>query len=233
MDKRLLPQFSLRGALGAIGVFACELGLLRWCGADDAFIAVPATALPFCVAMELALSGKRPPQPRMSFNWYAKSHALLALGGALVSAGAMASLAYAGVPKVVAPLPFCTIIAPLFSFPLWIDAAIPFGAYVLANLYLGRTSLPAPLPLRYFFLLGIGSMLTAYWFYDGWSYGIEFQGRAYVWAELAINAGALAILWLFWLWRHRRATRMQATMFGMLFFLWLFLFGFAWLGELP
>lgn len=233
LERPSLPQFSLRSVLLAIGVIGCELGLIRWFGDDYVAVVIAVTVLPFCLAMELAFQAKIPEQPRMSLGWYLRAHALLVVGGCALSALALYQVYRAGVPRAATPLPFCAVLAPMFELGIWVDYGIPVLAFVAATLYLGRTPNAAPLRLRFALLLGIASVLTADWFWSGWSFGRQYHGSAYVWATLATNVASLLILWAYWFWKRRRVTLLQACAFAWALFAWLFLFAFPWLGELP
>jgi hypothetical protein len=160
MDGPSPPQFSLRSAFIAIALIASELGLIRWCGQDFLVIAVAITALPFCVAMELVFPASRPRQPRMSLAWYFGAHILLVVVGGLLGALALLFVYFSGVPQAGTPLPLCAVLAHLYEFGIGVDVSIPLLAFVAATLYLGRTPNPAPIRLRFPFLLGIGSALT-------------------------------------------------------------------------
>lgn len=199
MDRPSPRQFWLRSALIAIGLVSCELGLIHWFGIDYISVVVSATVLPFSVAMELIFSANDPPKPRMGTARYVRAHSVLVVGGGIINALGVYSARNSGVPRAATPLPLCTILAPMFGFGIWIEAGMPLLAFMAATLYLGRTPNAAPIRLRFPFLLGNASILTAVWFWSGWSFGTEYQGSAYVLTTLVTNIAWLLLLWSYWI----------------------------------
>jgi hypothetical protein len=228
-----LPQFRIRSMMLWIGAIACTLALAQWLGPG---LPIVFSVFPLSLLVERVLGGHpRAPFARRSSSGTASSLAALILGATLCTLAAWCG-SWQGMPRVLSPLPLFVVV-PLFASGdprfWWIVGPIPFGAFVLMNLYQLRIASPAPLPTRFPVLLGLATAFSGCWFIGGWEYGVRYQGASYTQAVALINFSFLAVLWGWWLAVRRRAHRAAAFGFATLLHSWLFWFAFPWLGELP
>jgi len=236
MQRLHHPRFSIQGLMVLIGAVACTLALLRWLG-PLALIVI--AVFPFSLLVE-RLFGATPPAPRAqtSFDGAAANLVGLILCASLSTLASWYAF-LAGVPTVRSPFPFFVIVplvsasSPGYEGFWWNVAPIPFGTFLLMNLYQLRETGSAPLRMRFSVLLVPATVLSFLYFALGWAYGVRFQGVSHTLAVGVINLLFLLVLWGWWLAIERRTSKTAALGFATLLHCWLFWFAFPYLGELP
>ena len=138
-----------------------------------------------------------------------------------------------------APLPLLVVVPLFVASGLeyadhWcLAASIPFSTFFLMNFYQLRVAGPAPLRVRFTFLLGVATAFSLLYFVMGWQYGIRYQGAPHTLATAAINLFFLLALWGWWLAIRQKASKPSASCVRNTASFWLFWFAFPYLGELP
>ena len=134
-----------------------------------------------------------------------------------------------GPPTVITPYPLIVLITAFtVGYPAFVFPALLFLAWS-HQLLRGDFNVPR----RSVGLLSVLTILTPVHFVMGWSYGIRWDGLAYVLGVTLLNGGILLILWL-WFHRARVQPSFQASLsFHGLLFGWLAWCAFPNLGELP
>ena len=155
----------------------------------------------------------------------------IAAAGALLFT-ASAGLLPSGIPTLVTPFPFITVIPAFWlSGAYFLAVLIPSALFLIWNPKLREGQ--AIMPRRSLILFGAAASLSALWFYGGWEFGVQYQGEIYTRYILAINLGWLAGI-LASLRRYKRAPNfVNNLLFHWLLFTWLSWYAFPYLGELP
>jgi hypothetical protein len=148
-----------------------------------------------------------------------------------------------GYPRVFAPLPMVVVIPQFWSLHAthearslrWVtEYGVPgiVGPVLLLlwNPRLLRGS--STYPRRSTIGLAILSLLSAAWFWAGWSLGVKYEGLFHVLGTLALNAAALTGAWMLALRARRRPSANRNLMAHWLVVAWLVWVAFPWLGEL-
>jgi hypothetical protein len=229
------PQFRIQSLMLLIGVIACALALVQWAG----LLSVLLAAFPLSLVVEYVFRAKPPsPHARPSFSGTAATFVALLLG-AYLSVCAARYACSTGMPTILSPLPLL-VVAPLFvadglqyADPWRFAASIPFSTFFLMNFYQFRVAGPAPVRMRFSFLLGVATAFSVLYFVMGWQYGIRYQGASHTLATAVINRFFLLALWGWWLAIRQKASKPNALAFATLLHCWLFWFAFPYLGELP
>lgn len=134
-------------------------------------------------------------------------------------------------PSELYPLPVIVAIPALLGLG-YAAAAGPMLFFFLWNpgLFRGEVKVPK----RSHILLTIATLLTFMWFFIGWKYGLEFQGRRYNYSVLAINIAWLVGLWAISVRSRKVEPSFRASLLlHWMLFAWLAWYAFPYLGELP
>ena len=135
------------------------------------------------------------------------------------------------------PFPFLTVTPAFILSSLsagrltWAAVLIPSLLFFAWNpaLFWGQSQVPK----RSLVLLLALTVLSAVWFVGSWKYGLEYQGRQYVYAICAINGVWLVALWMIIIGRAHRTSFCGNLLLHWLLFAWLGWYAFPYLGELP
>jgi len=238
MKWLLVRQFRIRSLMLLITAIACAVALVRWVGP---LAAILIGVWPFSLFVERLFTATPPaPHCQPSFSGYAANLILLLVCAALCTVASWFGSAQE-MPTILSPLPLFVVV-PLFAaselgcaqpWCWWFVAPVPLGTFLVMNFYQLRLASSAPLPMRFFFLLGLATACSVYLFVGGWAYGVRYQGASYTLASAGINLSFLLILWGWWLAVRQRASKATALGFATLLHCWLFWFAFPYLGELP
>jgi hypothetical protein len=165
--------------------------------------------------------------------------AVLAVAG-LVGVAAFLSIRD-NVPSTSSPFAFTPAVPALWvfelnervwpSFVLFALACLPVvAAFLAASAHLFRDE--TEIPKRSVVALLVLVLLSVAWFWQGWSYGIQYQGLShtlYVAVCNAIFVGAASVLLVL----NKRTPRFAVNLaFHGIVFSWLAWCAFPWLGEL-
>jgi hypothetical protein len=161
------------------------------------------------------------------------SHWIVAEGVALVLP-AYCGLLLAGIPTLVCPFPFLTVIPPfiLSSVRLsWLALTVPTLLFFSWNpgLLRGQTKVPK----RSLFLLTVLTVLTGVWFVGSWHDGLEYQGRQFIYFTCVANVAWVTLLWAGFVGGSRKPSFNTNLLAHFLLFAWLGWYAFPYLGELP
>lgn len=194
------------------------------------YFVLPALAIPFALTTEAFTTGLGTPLPipfRSQLNRLAWVIGLASIIGWLGY-----TALYAGYPTVMTPLPFLSVILPMYECPLaWVIGlpVIAFMATIVPSVWLVQEGLP----VRFYILLIAASAATVYWLVRGWNYATRYQSSDYAIGVTVVNLLALTVLWIA-LWMLRTSCSFsQKLAFAAAIFFWLFSVAFPWMGELP
>jgi hypothetical protein len=117
-------------------------------------------------------------------------------------------------------------------FTNWLAAFVPMLLFVLWNPGLFRRN--ERIPKRSMVLLVVLTALTCFWFVDGWSLGLQYQGAEYTHVVCIVNLVWLALLWALLFYARIAAPSFGANLlFHFVLFAWLSWYALPSLGELP
>jgi|SRR5579864_449906 len=137
-----------------------------------------------------------------------------------------------GVPTTLSPLPALTVLPGFFFGSPSIAAVVPVLFFVLWNpsLFRGESKIPKRSPV----LLLVSGLLSIVWFVVGWNYGVQYEGRRYVYFVCAANVAWLVLLaGAFSRYMRREPSFAANLVLHLLLFTWLAWYAFPYLGELP
>jgi hypothetical protein len=161
-------------------------------------------------------------------NWQKTSAAGLAL-----IAPAYCGLMLSGVPTLLCPFPFVTIVPVILAAVQLHPLAVLFPTTIFflwcPKLFQGQEKIPT----RSFIFLGVLTVLTAIWFISSWSYGLQYQGPAFTYGTCAVNIGWIILLWSVFTWARGNGRFHANLLAHFLLFAWLGWYAFPYLGELP
>jgi hypothetical protein len=128
-----------------------------------------------------------------------------------------------------------------YPLPLTILAFVGVPVSLLAILFGGlfyftcrRASVDKPrLPKGAAVALSVATIASVGHFVASWSYGVEYQGKAFLYSCVCINAIAVLGLFSIWVLNHRSAMPLSAVAFYFALFAWLGTYAFPYLGEGP
>lgn len=137
----------------------------------------------------------------------------------------------AGYPRPWSPLPI-TVVFPAFMTGSIILAPLPLA---LAWAIWTAPLIGADRKVRWWSICGYAVLvaLSALWYFGGWSYGLEYQGKSYVVAVSTINAISTIALTGLLILNRLRAGFPTNLAFHVLVGCWLASYAFPYLGELP
>jgi hypothetical protein len=140
-----------------------------------------------------------------------------------------------GVPTLLCPLPYLTIV-PAFLLSAGHSqvaaVAIPTIRFFAWNPGLFQRS--STIPKRTYALFVSAAVMSVIWFVGGWKYGLQYQGPTYTHYICALNIAWIAgLAVLLFLGRKRDPSFASNLVFHLLFFAWLGWCAFPYLGELP
>jgi len=158
---------------------------------------------------------------------------LVLLFGALVG-GAAIALGFVGPwgsPSLAAPAPFPLILLGFTFVPPMLLPLIAGGVSILWSIQIafGNPTIPvrtAVLAIS----IAVGSLG---WFAAGWRYGLQYQGRSFVWFTALFSVLFMVLVGAAVSWGRRRPSLAASTLAHGLIFLWLFSYAFPYLGETP
>jgi hypothetical protein len=110
-----------------------------------------------------------------------------------------------------------------------VGVLVPAASYVL----LSRSVARHPVRARRYLVASalVLAILSACWYATGWSYGLKYQGRGFIYVNLAFGcAMVLALAAVAVRWRSR-PTPALPMLFLWLEFAWVLVCAFPWLGE--
>ena len=153
------------------------------------------------------------------------------LSGLMLLIPASVGLFLTGVPTLLCPLPFLTVVPAFLLANMHLElAAVLIAAILFFTWNPGLFQGHCLIPKRTYGLLLIAVILSLMWFIAGWKY----QGRTDTHLISAIN-----VVWLTgfgaFLFLRRKFTSSFANnlVLHLLFFAWLGWYAFPYLGELP
>jgi hypothetical protein len=157
----------------------------------------------------------------------------------IITAASIVPLAWiamsAGYPQWWSPLPLFLIL-PMFALEsvaggFVVGAAVLVGSFLLASFHLlkGRPRISWWTVGALAFVQGLNGVSLV----GGFSYGVEYQGRAHTIAVCMINVGLLIAVALVGILCWRRPKFLMALAFHWLAWFWLTVYSFPYLGELP
>jgi hypothetical protein len=118
------------------------------------------------------------------------------------------------------------------SFVLFTLACLPVvAAFLASSAHLFRDK--REIPNRSMVALHVLALLSLAWFWQGWSYGIRYQGMSHtlyvaIWNAIFVVAAVILLL------LNKRTPRFGVNLaFHGVVFSWLAWCAFPWLGELP
>lgn len=132
-------------------------------------------------------------------------------------------------PSALSPYPaLVLLLAFTIGTPAVLVPAILFWAWA-PQLFRGKEGIP----LRSAVALGVLTAWTPLWFFSGWDYGLEFQGRSFTIGMAVLNAIGLLVVWCLLLRGRRVPSFASSVRFHLALFGWLAWGAFPNLGELP
>lgn len=157
--------------------------------------------------------------------------AILGLVGAVVAACVVDYLGGAG-----APLPMSGMLRTLLLLekPIW---GVPVAVTLLAACYFGwlRPVMRAKVAFtpRTWAAVWFFAALSVLWYWEGWSYGMQWQGPAYTLGCACISACLLLLIAAFGGLSRALGDPDLAAAGRWLAVFWAVTYGFPWLGESP
>jgi len=140
----------------------------------------------------------------------------------------------AGSPTLICPLPALTVLPAFYTPPVLLKCIVLLPTALLFTWNPGLFEADEEIPQRSYALFVGALLLNIVWFVGGWSYGLRYQGPHYVLIIGAINVLWSAALAVFILFRWKKASSFEASLFfHWILFAWLGWYAFPWLGELP
>jgi hypothetical protein len=71
------------------------------------------------------------------------------------------------------------------------------------------------------------------YFIASWRYGMEYQGRSFLYACVCVNVAAILVLLLILIFHYRKTAPLSALAFYFVLFAWIGTYAFPYLGEGP
>jgi hypothetical protein len=157
------------------------------------------------------------------------------ISGLVLVIPATIGLFLTGVPTLLCPLPYLTVVPALLLSGMHLQYAavlIPVILFFAWNPGLFRGS--STIPKRTYILFVIAAVMSVIWFIPGWKYGLQYQGPTYTHYICVLNIAWIAgIGVLLFLRRNHHPSFASNLAFHLLFFAWLGWYAFPYLGELP
>ena len=158
--------------------------------------------------------------------------AILGLVGAILCAGAIGSFSWVGVPLPISGM--LLVIMVVAGKPL---IGVPIAAALLAACYFGwlRPVARAQATFTWRTWVGVATFatLSAAWYWLGWSYGMQYQGRIYTLGNACISTSLILVVAACgWLGGSLSNSALSAAG-RWVAVLWAGTYAFPWLGELP
>jgi hypothetical protein len=152
----------------------------------------------------------------------------------MVATLAAHSLGLAGdaTPSLSSTYPLLLIVPLGFLGVPTVLIALIFGAcFILwsSQLFHGRFEIPR----RSLVLFVISALLSCILFVVGWRFGLQYQGRSYVFWSATLAAAGAALMILLLEWNRRAPSVANSVLFHFVLFAWLCTFAMPWLGETP
>jgi hypothetical protein len=141
------------------------------------------------------------------------------------------SLSYPVPALVLIPMFLGAAVVPKLGLVSTAAFAVPVVLFFLWNpgLFQGR----AVVPKRSYVLLIVATLADAFWFIDGYRYGLRHQGTSYTQGVLALNIVWIAALWLTFVYCRKSQPRFGTNLLAhWMLFLWLAWYAFPLLGNL-
>lgn len=129
---------------------------------------------------------------------------------------------------VLAPLPL-VVFLPIYFLPRWIVLLLPSLLYLVWNWKYKATG--TSIPVRSKIFLVILSLLSFYYFSNGWSAGVRYQGEWHVKMVLCSNIVFVLFLYLLWVASVLKKNAVICLLFNWVLFVWLCWQAFPYLGE--
>jgi hypothetical protein len=155
--------------------------------------------------------------------------------GLLLLIPATVGLFLTGVPTLLCPLPYLTVVPAFLLSGMHLERsviAIPMIFFFAWNpsLFLGGSAIPK----RTYILFVIATVMSVIWFIVGWKYGLEYQGPAYTHYICLLNIFWIAGIDILLLLRRRSNPSFASNIIlHFVLFAWLGWYAFPYLGELP
>ena len=138
-------------------------------------------------------------------------------------------------PEVWSPLSVLLLIPLIIFFgdPVPQIVLLPILAFIVISYPVLCKNRIEKVPLYLHVLIGATAIFATYWFVKGFNYGLQFQGRTYVFGLLFINiAFASALIYLGM--TYKKSHKWQSILLiSALETIWLFAYAFPYFGELP
>jgi hypothetical protein len=154
---------------------------------------------------------------------------------ALVGASAQAlGLFGGGSPTLASPLPVPLVIPIFLGVPWFVALLVPVSLFLVCVWpFLTRHTVATGLSLRTWLPLGLITAGSVAWYWFGWAYGEEYQGREYTFWSAMLSAGFFAASSV----TAGIATNTRQPFWyvaaHVLIFGWFGTYAFPWLGETP
>jgi hypothetical protein len=157
------------------------------------------------------------------------------ISGLLLLIPASVGLFLTGVPTLLCPLPYLTVVPAFLLSSIHLERAasvIPAILFFAWNPSLFRGS--STIPKRTYVLFVIVAVMSVIWFIAGWKYGLQYQNPTYTHYICVLNIAWIAGLGIFLFLRRKSDPSFTSNLaFHLLFFAWLGWYAFPYLGELP
>jgi len=156
------------------------------------------------------------------------------IAGLALIGPAYCGLMLSGVPTLICPFPFMTIIPAFILSSMRLQLLAIFIPTVLfflwsPRLFQGQNRVPN----RSLILLGVLTALTTVFFIGSRQYGLKYQGPAFTYATCAINIAWIILLWPVFIWARSKKSFHANLLAHILMFVWIGWYAFPYLGELP
>jgi hypothetical protein len=136
-----------------------------------------------------------------------------------------------GVTTVISPYPLPFILLAFLGAPVLL-LSILFGAlfyFVCRRVVSDKPRLPKIAAVA----LAVTTIASSAYFVGSWHYGLEYQGKSFLYACICVNAAAALGLLLILTLNYRRPTPLWALIFYFALFVWIGTYAFPYLGEGP
>lgn len=157
------------------------------------------------------------------------------ISGLLLLIPATIGLFLTGVPTLLCPLPYLTVVPAFLLSSMHLEHAavlIPVILFFAWNPSLFRGS--STIPKRTYVLFVIATVMSVIWFIVGWNYGLQYQSPTYTHYICVLNIAWIAGIGALLLLRQKRNPSFASNLvFHLVLFAWLGWYAFPYLGELP
>lgn len=149
-------------------------------------------------------------------------------GGAVLLSGVSSLIFSMGSMNIWIPCPLYLVVLAWISFFL-----APVFTPILYLINIKLSSKSKYFPIITIFLIILFSVLNLWYFYGGWSYGVNYQGLEHTQIVAIENIVGFGIASFLSIWSHFRKSQMGTYAANLITFILLSWCAFPYLGELP